>query len=122
MDITVHRCLTPAVAARRALRRSEFAAHVWFTTGTDFEQLLMADSRLLDQLLASYGQLLLQASRSLLDFSETINAVVDADRRFKGVLPRAWDAAWVWCTLLPAGTRIAIPEKILLALMSIAVE
>ena len=57
-----------------------------------------------------------------MDFAETINAIVDQDRSLKGRLPRAWDVAWVWRTLIPAGIRLAMPEKVMLAIMSVALR
>lgn len=76
----------------------------------------------LDRLVEEYGQSLYAAGRSLLDFAETINALVDLDRALKGNLPRAWDAAWVWRSLTPAGNRVPMPEKVMLAMVTVALQ
>ena len=79
-------------------------------------------SDVLDRVLADFGQLMFRGGRSLLDFLETINVVVDNDRGLKGRLSRAWDVAWVWRTMLPAGNRVAMPEKVMLAMVTVALR
>ena len=121
VDLRAHRVLTPAVAARQ-VRLREFLAHVWLARGLSLDTLLSLPPTDIDRVLSDYGQLLYRAGRSLLDFSETINVMVDCDRGLKGSLPRAWDVAWVWRSLLPAGNRIPIPDKGLSAMVLVALR
>ena len=122
LDIRRHRVLTPAVAARRRLLISEFEHWVRLVLGMELRVLLMQPAAAVDRALADYGQALWSARRSLLDFAETINATVDADRALKGMLPRSWDAAWVWRSLTPAANRVPIPERVMLAMVTVACE
>ena len=58
----------------------------------------------------------------MLDYSETINAVVDERRHLKGALRNAWDAAWTWKSFAPGGNRVALPEPVFLALLTVALS
>lgn len=84
--------------------------------------LLALPSADLDRVVAEYGQTLYAAGRSLLDFAETINALVDIDRALKGCFPRAWDAARVWRSLMPAGNRVPMPGNVMLAMITVALS
>ena len=120
VDIRYHRVLTPAVAARRQVRLSEFLWWVCSLLDVPAEHVLQMGAAELDRALTEFGQLLWQGQRSLLDYCETINAIVDTDRGLRGHLPRAWEAAWVWRSLTPSTNRVPMPEKVLLAMMSVA--
>ena len=122
VDLRVHRGLTPVVAARRAVRLRELLAHVELWYGLSLAALLALPANDVDRILSDFGQLMFRGGRSLLDFSETINAIVDSDRGLKGRLPRAWDVAWVWRTLLRAGNRVPMPDKVMLAMMTVALR
>lgn len=122
LDLRQHRALTPAVAARRRIRLRELVVWSSMTYSLSLPELLDLPSAELDRVLAEFGQLLWQAGRSLLDFAETINSVVDQNRALKGHLPRAWDAAWVWRTLIPSGNRMPMPEKVMMAMVTVALR
>ena len=74
----------------------------------------------MDRALAAYGQTLFTAGRQLWAFVELINGVVDCRRELRGRVPRSWDAAWNWKSLIPHAHRNAMPEQIFLAMMSVA--
>ena len=122
VDIRRPRVLTPAVAARRRLRIAELDQWLAVMQLGSLAALLSGPSAAADRVLADYGQCLWEQGRSLLDFAETINAVVDAEKSFKGMLPRAWDAAWVWRALMPASNRVPMPERVMLAMVTVACE
>ena len=88
VDLRRHRALTPVVAARRDARRRELFVHAQLFYGLDAASLLRLPAGELDAVLAELGQLMYRGGRSLGDFAETINAVVDCDRGLRGHLPR----------------------------------
>ena len=100
----------------------EFQQWIGLVMGVSLLQLLSSPAAVVDRALAEYGQSLWDSGRSLLDFAETINAVVDAEKALKGALPRAWDAAWVWRSLMPATNRVPMPERVMLAMVTVACE
>ena len=120
VDLRTYRNLTPAVALRRARLRLEFALFVRVRLAVPLLGFLQSPAPHVDAVLSDFGQFLFRSGRSRLDYSETINAIVDECRGLKGSLPRSWDVAWVWRSLLPAGNRTAMPEKVFLALLSLA--
>ena len=120
VDLRVYRHLTAPVAARRARLLNEFAMFVGLSLSAPLNIFLMAAPDVIDRTVAAYGQCLYAAGRTLLDYSELINAVVDERRNLKGCLPSAWDAAWTWKSLAPGGHRNAAPEEVFLALLSVA--
>ena len=89
VDLRTFRALTPMVAARRAVRLREFLVHVQLWDYLDATSVMQLPSADLDRLLANFGHLLYRGGRSLLDYSETINAIVDEDRGLKGRLPQS---------------------------------
>ena len=120
VDIRVYRNLTPAVAARRRRLLREFSMFIQLSFDLPFNVFLDAGPDIIDRSLAAYGQCLYSAGRTLLDFSEMINAVVDERRHLRGHLPGAWDAAWVWRAMVPGGNRTAAPEQVFLAMLSVS--
>lgn len=122
VDVRSYRVSTPAVAARRRVRIREFKAWTLLTHSLSLEAVLALRPADLGRVVAEFGQTLYAAGRSLLDFAETINALVDIDRALTGCLPHAWDAAWVWRSLTPAGNRMPMPEKVMLAMITVALN
>ena len=122
IDIRSHRVLTAEVAQRRSVRLEEFLQWCWFSFGLGRAEVLALPVDNLDRFLTEFGQWLWRRSRSLLDFSETINSLVDLDRARRGHLPRAWEAAWVWRSLTPSSNRVPMPEKVLLAMVTVALS
>ena len=122
VDLRAFKVLMPVVAARRAVRLREFLLHVQLWRSLEPAAVLQLPASELDRLLAEFGQLLYRGARSLGDYAETINAVVDQDRALKGRLPRAWDVAWVWHAWLPGGNRLAMPDKVMLAMLTVALR
>ena len=110
----------PAVLARRARLLAEFRAHVFLQFGVEFDVFLQNPAVEIDRALASWGQICFRAGRSLLDYRELINSAVDYARFPCGSLGHAWDVAWVWRSLIPEGNRMAMPEPVFLALLSVA--
>ena len=120
IDLRSFRNLTPAVASRRERLRCEFATFVQVRLGVSLGTFLEYGAADIDTLVSDFGQYLFRSNRARGDFSETINALVDVRRGLKGALPRSWDVSFVWRSLLPAGNRVAMPEKVFLALVSLA--
>ena len=122
VDIRTHRVLTREVALRRQARLQELMQWCWLGRGSTSAQVMALPPEDLDRLLAEYGQQMWRSQRSLLDYSETINAVVDSDRGLRGRLPRAWEAAWVWRALTPSANRVPMPERVLMAMVAVAMS
>jgi len=121
LDLRSFRNLTPVVAQRRARLLCEFATFVHTRSSLSLGEFLEHPAGDIDRHLSDFGQLLFRTARSRGDYSETINAVVDARRGLRGSLQAAWEVSWVWRSLLPAGNRVAMPEQVFYAIMAIAV-
>jgi len=81
-----------------------------------------ATAEALDDLLEQYAQSCFNSGRSLRDFKETINAVVDLRPRLRGCLPAAWDSAWEWRARQPGLNRIAMPPSVVRAMAVVALH
>jgi len=81
-----------------------------------------ASAEALDDLLEQYAQACFNSGRSLHDFKETINAVVDLRPRLRGCLPAAWDSAWEWRARQPGLNRIAMPPSVVRAMAVVALH
>jgi len=81
-----------------------------------------ASAEALDDLLEQYAQACFNSGRSLHDYKETINAIVDLRPRLRGCLPAAWDSAWEWRARQPGLNRIAMPPGVVRALAVVALH
>lgn len=108
--------LSAATVSRRARLLPEFRS---FLQDLCFEELL-ADPKALGQQLVAYGRDLYACLRPLGDYTETVNAVIDADRTLRRFLTPAWDLAGLWRAMEPPEHRLAMPPLILLAFVSVA--
>ena len=97
------------------------AAYLHLHCGFGWDDFLGASDDLIDAALAAYGQLLFTAGRQLWSYVELINGVVDCRRDLRGRVPRAWDAAWNWKSLVPPAHRNAMPEQVFLAMLSVSI-
>ena len=122
VDIRHYRNLTPVVAARRERLRYEFGAFIGLTFSVPLHVFMLSAPAVIDRALAHYGQLMFAAGRSLLDFNELINGIVDIRRELRGRVATAWDAAWVWKSLLPSRSRTPLPAVALQAMLATALS
>lgn len=75
-----------------------------------------------DAALARYGQFCYDSGRSLHDFSETTNAIVQGRREWRRQTERAWGCARAWRRLFPVRNHKPMSVALLLAMLTVALE
>ena len=75
-----------------------------------------------NRLLDDYGRQSYVEHRSLHDYSELVNGVVDFDRELKGRLRKAWDLAEVWRARHPVESHLAVPVVVFRAMMVVSIS
>ena len=115
-----HARVSPVGLARRERLRFEFSTWLRTHYGEDLRGIL-ASPKTVSSRLETYGMELYMRDRSLQDFSEVINSIVDIERTLKGVgVQRAWDLAFQWKYLEGGDNRTPVPVPVVRAMTCIA--
>ena len=99
---------TKAKRTRLIAELQAFAAE----RGDDFAALLAAGPDAVAQLLRDFGQALYSSRRSLHDYRETINAVVDLRRGWRTLMTAAWDVVTEWQMYEPVEHHVPLPKVV----------
>ena len=121
VDLLEHGPTTAAVSSRRHVLRTAFA-----TWGSQQEVPIdvidlakKGESRRLSDVLARYGQAMYDSGKTVGDFSETINSVIDLNRDNRRHVQKAWDACRKWQSLIPSINHIPCPEAVMQAVVAL---
>lgn len=113
---------TPVVQRRRQLFWARFSA--WHSA--HYQQpavvLAQASARQAAARLAVYGQWLYDRGRSLLEFSEVINSMVDIAPAWRRELNAAWAVAWAWKGVTDAHNHVPCPALVVQAFAGALLE
>lgn len=113
---------TPVVQRRRQLFWAHFSA--WHSV--HYQQpavvLAQASARQAAARLAVYGQWLYDRGRSLLEFSEVINSMVDIVPAWRRELNAAWAVAWAWKGVTDAHNHVPCPALVVQAFAGALLE
>ena len=88
--------------------------------GADLAAAFAAGSEAVVQLLRVFGQSLYSSNRSLGDYRETINGVVDLRREWRTAMSGAWDVVTEWQMYEPIDHHIPLPKSVFRALFVVA--
>ena len=125
VHLVADRVVRPITRTNRARLAESFGTWLTEFCGHSLEALLASSSdpsERVAQLLVSYGQALFRAGQPYYKYSETINAVAALKPSIRRNLSLAWDLAFAWLTEEPHCHHKAIPQSILLAVLSAAIS
>lgn len=119
LDLSASAAHTPQVQRRRALYWSKFAIWHQDNYNTPGTALFLLTPRAAGLRLGRYGQYLYDRGRSLLEYSEVLNACVDMLPSWRRQLQEAWVVAWSWKAATDANNRLPCPAVVVRALAAV---
>ena len=77
------------------------------------------DVDLINQLLVTYGRWLFKEGKPFYHYCETLNGITTVRPQLRRTIQQAWDLAFMWGSFEPSEHHQAMPEQILIAVISV---